>query len=155
MSHVLNVTSVDGKVATFTVEGDHDRTCKVWEPCPQCADETPDGDSSVRHGVEHDDFDGIWCVETDRCGLTTTLAGVADTNKIAKRRGPGRWPVQITHITDDIDDEHFIWTVEDVTATNALDILERAIIDAGQDGTATLTRDDLMTVHTELLRYTV
>lgn len=153
MSHILNVTSATGKVATFTVEGDHDRTCDVWDPCPRCEDDTPDCDSSVRHGVEHAEFDGVWCVETGQCALTSTLAGVVDTQRIAKRRGLGRWPVQISHFTD--GDDGVVWTVEDVTAANALDILERAIVTAGEEGSATLTREDLMTVHMELLRYTV
>ncbi|WP_412903291.1 hypothetical protein [Aeromicrobium sp. 179-A 4D2 NHS] len=147
MTHTLHVTGLGKHLADMTIDG-HDRQCVVLRPCSACTD-IPDGNSTVRHGVTHDAIEGVWCIDTGMCGATATLDGVAAMNQIAVRRGVGDWPVEVTYL------ENGAWTVEDVTANNALDIIEKAIIAATNGGgSVNITRTDLMTVHRELLRYT-
>lgn len=148
MTHTLHVTGLGRHLADMTIDG-HDPQCVVLRPCPSCTD-IPDGKTTVRHGAVHDAIEGVWCISTGDCGATSTLDGVAAMNQIAMRRGVGDWPVEVTYL------DNGAWTIEDVTANNALNILENAIVaSANLNGTATLTRDDLMTVHAELLRYTI
>lgn len=145
MTHTLHVA---GHADGFTIDG-HDDECVIYKPCGECTD-IPDENTTVRHDVTHHAIEGVWCVKTNECGATATSDGLSDLQKIINRRGPGDWPVNVTYL------DNGAWAVDDVTANTALDILEDAIRAAGQgDNTATLTREQLMTVHRELLRYTV
>ena len=77
MSHTIEITRLADETSDdveYEISGTCDQSCKVWRGCGRkaCQRMNPDYapfDERHRHGVEHQQIDGEWMVETNECAL--------------------------------------------------------------------------------------
>ncbi|MFS2091033.1 hypothetical protein [Paenarthrobacter nicotinovorans] len=100
----------------YTVECPGDGTCALWWECKTCQDEEyepteeqEDDGEYTRHGVFHQDLEGMWCTEGTQCAAihddlcrdsvyeAAEYAGIGTHDIAMDYRGDGEWTVEIIH----------------------------------------------------------
>ncbi|SEI45096.1 hypothetical protein SAMN04487917_101361 [Arthrobacter sp. yr096] len=100
----------------YTVECPEDGTCALWWECTKCQDEgfkptedQEDDGEYTRHGVFHQDLEGMWCTEGKQCAAihddncrdsvyeAAECAGIGTHDVSVDYHGDGEWCVQIIH----------------------------------------------------------
>lgn len=79
--------------------------CQLWEECAECraAGRRPTDDDHQVHGVPHEVYMDVLCVETQQCWVQ--WADYSDSADDVSSNKPGRYPV---HFDSTYDDECYL-----------------------------------------------
>ena len=101
---------------TYTVECPGESYCKVWWECSTCmkedyspTDDEVDEAEYTRHGVFHQELEGMWCTESQQCAAihsdscrdsvyeAAEDAGIGTHEVALDYQGDGYWDVELIH----------------------------------------------------------